>query len=52
MTKLTALPQTTKPDLEDYEAIEAQYGRLRSNASTERRAERYRLAVAHKLIQS
>jgi hypothetical protein len=41
----------TKPDREDYEAIEKQYGPLPFNASDKETAERYRLAVARKLIR-
>jgi hypothetical protein len=40
-----------KPDPQDYEAIEREYGRLPPNASVAQRADHYRLAQANKLIR-
>ena len=40
-----------KPDPEDYEAIERDYGSLPSNATDREAAERYQIAQSHKLIR-
>jgi hypothetical protein len=40
-----------KPDLEDYEAMECEYGRLPRNATDREVAERHQLAQSHKLIR-
>jgi hypothetical protein len=40
-----------KPDPQDYEAIEREYGRLPSNASTAECAHRYQLAQCAKLLR-
>ena len=40
-----------KPDPEDYEAIEREYGRLPSSPTDREAAERYQIAQSHKLIR-
>jgi hypothetical protein len=39
-----------KPDLQDFEAVRQQYGRLPYNATADEIVEHYRLAQAAKLI--
>ena len=41
----------TKPDQKDFDAIEKEYGALPANATGEQMAERYRLAIAAKIIR-
>jgi hypothetical protein len=40
-----------KPDPEDYEAIEREYGSLPRDATHRETAERYQIAQSHKLIR-
>ena len=40
-----------KPDPEDYEAIECEYGKLSRHATDRERAERYQVAQSHKLTR-
>jgi len=43
--------QAIKPDQQDFDAVEKEYGPLRPNASKAAREERYRLAQAAKVIR-
>ena len=50
-TELLLVQLEQGPDREDYEAVEREHGRLPNNATEAQRADRYRLAQAHKLIR-